>query len=178
MKRIYCTKNLGEFIGSVDNILPVDNKDLKANDWNAHIFTLDRKKCLIFVHALTHYTIFIEKFKKGDLKNIDEIFQSKLKQQLDRDELIYGNNFLEKIHFGQELKFYKTNNNRKVLGRLNDFVNIFKYHCKDKYGNIDNMDFIKENGIINKVSIELTQENTKYWTKPFEEMKKLIKTCA
>ena len=166
MKRVYCTKKLGEYIGVVDNNLPADNSELKPTDWNAHIFTLDRKKCLIFVHSLTHYTIFIDQIKKGDLKVINDIFREKLKLQMDNDNLTINPKLSEKLCIDKEIKFYKTNNNRRILGRINDFVSNF------------DMNVAYENGIINTTPIEMTIENIKFWTTPINEMKKIIKASA
>ena len=178
MKRIYCTKKLGEYIGVVDSNLPADNSELKPNDWNAHIFTLDRKKCLIFVHSLTHYTIFIDQIKKSDLKVINEIFREKLKSQMRNDNLTINPKLSEKLCIDKEIKFYKTNNNRRVLGRINDFVSNFKYHCKYKYSNLADMNVAYENGIINTTPIEMTIDNIKFWTTPINEMEKIIKASA
>lgn len=72
--------------------------------------------------------------------------------------------------------FYRTNNNRRVIGRINDFVSVFKYHCKYKYANFDDMDVIYENGIINTTPIELTINSKKNCTSPLKEMNELIKT--
>jgi hypothetical protein len=174
MKRIYCSKKLGDYIGSIEKNLPQDNLELKPNDWNAHLFTLDRKKCLIFVHALTHYTIFIEKILKKDLQNINSIFEERIKAQLDNDNLEIGIDLGEMLSIGHEIKFYKTNNNRRVIGRINDFAGNFKYHCQYKYASLDEMDVIYENGIINTTPIELTKNNKKYWTSPSDEMRKIL----
>lgn len=88
MKRVYCSKKLGDYIGSIDKNLPQDSLELKPCDWNAHLFILDRKKCLILVHALTYYTVFIDKLLKKDLQHLNSILEARFKSQFDNDNLI------------------------------------------------------------------------------------------
>ncbi len=83
----------------------------------------------------------------------------------------------EMLSIGHRLKFYKTNNNRRVIGRINDFAGNFKYHSKYKYASISDMNVIYENGIINTTPIELTINNKRFWTSPIEEMRKILKTA-
>lgn len=44
MTRVYCTNKLKEFIGKVETNLPADSNELSINDWNAHLFFIERKK--------------------------------------------------------------------------------------------------------------------------------------
>jgi hypothetical protein len=59
MTRVYCTKKLKDFIGNVDETLPLDCNDIKISDWNAHLFYVDKRKCIVFVNILTYYSVFI-----------------------------------------------------------------------------------------------------------------------
>ncbi|MGV8830302.1 MAG: DUF6933 domain-containing protein [Breznakibacter sp.] len=178
MKRVYCSKKLGDYIGSIDQNLPHNFSEIKPSDWNAHLFILDRKKFVVFVHALTNYTVFIDKILKKDLQNINSIFEERLKSQLVNDNLEIKAGLFNILLLGQEIEFYRTNNNKQVIGRLNDFVRIFKFHCQYKYDILDKRNVIHENEIINSTPIQLTINNKKYWTTPIKEMSELIKTSA
>jgi len=46
-------KKLHEFVGEVQTTLPTENIERNLNNWNGHLFFMDRKKCLVFVNNLT-----------------------------------------------------------------------------------------------------------------------------
>jgi hypothetical protein len=178
MSRIYCTKKLQSFIGQVDEKLPSDLNEISINDWNAHLFFLDKRKCLIFVNNLTFYTIFLVDILKKDLKNIDLIFRKRLQEQLVHDKIISDSEFAESIFSKPELNFFKTNNNKKVIGRINDFTDMFKVHCFYKYDNVKEMDVLKENGLMNQTTTGKLNEIKKSWSSPIQNLEEIIKTSA
>lgn len=178
MSRIYCTKKLQSFIGLVDEKLPSDINEISINDWNAHLFFLDKRKCLIFVNNLTFYTIFLTDILKNDLKNIDSIFRKKLQEQLVHDKIINDSEFAESIFTRLELNFFKTNNNKKVIGRINDFSFMFKVHCFYKYDNVKAMNLVYENGLINQTPTGKLYETKKGWSSPIQNLKEIIKTSG
>ena len=104
MSRIYCTKKFQSFVGQVDEKLPSDFNEISINDWNAHLFFLDKRKCLVFVNNLTFYTIFLTDLLKNDLKNIDLIFKERLQKQLVNDKIIENSELVESIF--PELKIF------------------------------------------------------------------------
>ena len=177
MTRVYCTKKLKEFIGDVDETLPVDYHDIKTSDWNAHLFFVDKRKCIVFVNILTYYSVFVADIIKADLKSIDEIFRKRLKEQLHHDGVVV--NDYENVSFlteGQKIRFIKTNSNKKVIGRINDFVHMFKVHVAYKYGHLNEMDVVYENGLFNKTPTGKYDDTKKSWSSPVENVKEKIKT--
>jgi hypothetical protein len=178
MARVYCTKKLKEFIGNIDEMLPEDYHDIKASDWNAHIFYVDRKKCIVFVHILTYYSVFISDIVKRDIKNIDEIFEKRLKEQLYHDRIIDNYKNVSFLTGGSQITFLKTNNNKKVIGRINDFVEMFKTHVFYKYGHLNETDIVHENGLLNTTFTGKYIDIKKCWTSPLQNVKELMKTIT
>jgi len=178
MTRVYCTKKLNDFIGNVEETLPDDFNDIKLSDWNAHLFFVDKRKCIAFVNILTYYSVFIADIVKKDIKNFDEIFITRLKEQLLKDRVIDDFKNVNLLTDEAKLCFIKTNNNKKVIGRINDFVDMFKVHCIVKYGHLNEMDIVYENGLLNKTPTGQYAEIKKTWTNPIENMKEKIKTSA
>ncbi|MDR4988788.1 MAG: hypothetical protein RG741_08145 [Bacteroidales bacterium] len=175
MTRIYCSKKLKEFIGDVYETLPVDYNELKLSDWNAHLFFVDKRKCIVFVNMLTYYSVFIADIVKKDLENIDEIFLKRLNEQLHHDGLAakdHENDSL--LTKGTKIRFIKTNNNKKVLGRINDFIYMFKVHVAYKYGLLSATDVVYENGIINTTSTGKYTDKRKGWTSPVANVKAIV----
>ena len=175
MIRVYCTKKLQEFIGDVDETLPADYNDIKLSDWNAHLFFVDKRKCIVFVNILTYYSVFIADIVKNDLKNIDEIFLKRLNEQMHHDGLVVKDH--ENGHFftdGAKIRFIKTNNNKKVIGRINDFVYMFKVHVAYKYGQLNETDVVNENGLINTTPTGKYIDIRRGWTSPAENVKAIM----
>lgn len=176
MPRIYCTKKLDGFIGNVDQDLPFDIIYRSLLDWNAHLFLAERKKCLVFVNNRTAYSVFIFGVSKKDLKNIDELFYGRLIEQLKHDKIINDNESFETFFPVEKLKFYKTNNDRKTIGRINDFVSLFKSHLFRKYEGLTNMDIVHENGLINSTPTGIPGEIKKTWSSPVKNLKNEMET--
>ena len=178
MTRIYCTKKLKDFIGNVEETLPINYNDIKLSDWNAHLFFVDKRKCIVFVNILTYYSVFIADIVKKDFKNIDEIFVKRLKEQLLQDRVLddFKNAIL--LTDGAKISFIKTNNNKKAIGRINDFVDMFKVHCSVKYGHLNEMDVVYENGLINRTPTGKYADIKKTWTSPVENIRDKMETSA
>jgi hypothetical protein len=178
MTKVYCTKKLKDFFENVDETLPDDFNDIKLSDWNAHLFFVDKRKCIVFVNIQTFYSVFIVDIVKKDLKNIDEIFRKRFKEQLIYDGVVEN---IEKTNFftdGEKISFFKTNNNKKVIGRINDFVDMFKVHCLVKYGHLNEMNVVYENGLINRTPTGKYTDIKKTWSRPVENLREMIKTSA
>jgi hypothetical protein len=178
MTRVYCTKKLKDFIGEVEETLPDDFNDIRLSDWNAHLFFVDKRKCIVFVNILTYYSVFIADIVKKDLKNIDEIFIKRLKEQLIQDRVIEDFNKAILLTDGERISFYKTNNNKKAIGRINDFVDMFKVHCSVKYGHLNDMDIVFENGLFNRSLTGQYADIKKTMTKPVDNLREKMKTSA
>jgi hypothetical protein len=178
MTRVYCTKKLEVFIGNVQQTLPDDYNDIKLSDWNAHLFFVDKRKCFVFVNILTNYSVFIADIVKKDLKNIDEIFMIRLNEQLLQDKVICDFKNAIPLTDCVKISFFKTNNNKKVIGRINDFVSTFKVHCSYKYGHLNEMDIVYENGLINTMPTGQYADIKKTWTSPVKNVKEKLKSSV
>lgn len=174
MTRIYCSKKLKDFIGNVEEVLPEDFKNIKLSDWNAHLFYVDKRKYLVFVNILTYFVVFIADIVKKDLKNIDEIFLNRLKEQLHQDPFFDDLNIENLLTDGNKINFLKTNNNKKAIGRINDYVYIYKVHCQVKYENPSNVDVVYENKLINEIPTGQYSDSKKTYTSPIANLKMKI----
>jgi len=178
MTRVYCTKKLKDFIGDVDETLPADYNDIKTSDWYAHLFFVDKRKCIVFVNILTYYSIFITDIIKKDLKNIDEIFRKRLKEQFRHDGIVSDFEDVSFLTEGPKIRFIKTNSNKKVIGRINDFVNMFKVHVSHKYGQLNEMDVVYENGLFNNTFTGKYSDLKKSRTSPVDNVKDTMRTSS
>lgn len=174
MINIFCTKKLQEFIGVVNTDLHTATTHRSLYNWNGHLFYVNRKKCIGLVNNRTGYSVFLTDLRKKDLHNFQSLFYERLKEQLIHDEIRNAKEILDSLYSMGEIKFYKTNNDRKTIGRLNDFIGMFKRHLFYKYGNIENMHLTYENGLINNTPTGVPGETRKTWSSPVENMHKML----
>nr|WP_157961105.1 hypothetical protein [Lutibacter citreus] len=108
----------------MENSLDVENIFGK---WNASLFYIARKKCLIFVNSKSFYSVIIPKFSISELGKIDQLFLENFYQQLIFEKIDVDLEFIVK-NIGK-LSFHHTDNDRKITGIIN-------YH-------ISNVDYLK-----------------------------------
>ena len=174
MPIIYCTKKLANFINR-DGLSPIQPETPSPlGEWNGHLFTINRKKCLVFVNNRSWYSVFITDISKKDLADFNQLFLSRVVQQMIHD-LHLTNKELAVLenHFGP-VRLASTNNDKKTLGIINDLVYTFKVHCQIKYGALDYLPLIHENEIMND-TIRNTSKGYTHLFRPIDAMKNLMK---
>ena len=142
---IFCSKKLHEFVGDVQKKLLTENIERNLRNWNGHLFFLVRKKCLVFVNNLTNYAVFMPDFVKTDLPNFETFVYDRLEEQLKHDGVVANSKAFDKLFPRDGFQFYKTNNDRRITGRINDQVQTFKVHRFHKYESFDDMRVAYEN---------------------------------
>ena len=174
MIQIFCSKKLHEFVRDVQ-IAPA-SKEIERNlkIWNGHLFFLDRKKCLVFVNNLTHYSVFMTEFAKKDLANFETLFYHRLEEQLKHDQIISSSEGFDKLFPRDGFEFHRTNNDRKMTGRIKDLVETFKVHRFYKYESFDDMRIVYENGLMNSRGNKGIGEDRNRYVSAIEVFKKAI----
>lgn len=178
MTPIFCSNKLRNLIGSEKMILFTDETESSIGGWNGHLFTVDRRKCLAFVNNRSYYVIFIVDILKNDLNNFNELFTNRLIQQLLFDKIITLKYIPLIKSIQSSILLAETNNDKKTIGTMNDFIYQFKVHREYKYENLNQMDVIKENSLINDTLTKSREKSNSKYGRPKTEMKELIETYA
>ena len=127
MLQLKCTakviKELGLKSGKL--AIPVQGESILGN-WYLNLFTVDRRKTFIFVNERTLLSFIVFGVRKSNIDKTPEIFLNGL------DHLLILESFepdaVKRAFQGYEsLEFTKTNS-RKVLGNMNDLVDMYRYH--------------------------------------------------
>ena len=92
--------------------------------WFAHLFRLERRKCVIFTNDRTLYTVLLFDLKKRDFEFLGERFISGLIENLKRDE--FPSEKIASIAIACYPVSWGATNNRSVLGSMNDMVRLSK----------------------------------------------------
>jgi len=132
MVKIHCTAKLKDFLNP---LVETDSFDI-SEVWNAHLFYLNRKKCICFLNKETLYAIVLFDVLKKDLKNIKSLFVKSLIQQLYSDGILVEENEPKVRAEFAEIHFYPTNNDRSVVGSLND--TLFRVKVSETFGEAKN----------------------------------------
>ncbi len=165
MTKIFTTKKLEKIIHKrIENSeYVVENK---LGNWNATVFYVAKKKCLLFVNEKTFFSVIIPRFSTKDNNRIEDMFIECFYNQLIFEKI---NIDFEKIcsNIG-EITFNSTNNNRKIIGILNyniEKLNYFKYNYP-----------IFNSSVIRDMTKKLNETPFKQlgWRLPNEKMESLL----
>lgn len=121
MGQLYCTQKLGKFIqtGRKEGLPQTEH------DWSGHLFFIFGRKCIIFVHKKTLYTVMLMDVFKKDMPHIDRLFLESFINQLEADNILGSHEALIRNVY-KEINLVSTDNDRKTLGTINNIVSIFQ----------------------------------------------------
>jgi hypothetical protein len=117
MPTLFCSLKLSKFI-NLKTKLP----SVSLNNWNGHLFYLEKRKCLAFVHKETFYSFVLFDILKKDLTNFKELFINGFLNQLNTDHLLTNElkDFILKDLETFELSV--TDGDASTIGFLNDCI--------------------------------------------------------
>ena len=179
MANIFCTKKLQNLVGK-KLIASEQQSDELLGNWNANIFTMNRRKCLIVMNDTTYYCLLFLDILKKDLLNFQELFYQRLIEQFDYDGLNFPLDCSSKLLNACEPNFLGTNNNRKVLGTMNKYVYEIEYFFHlDYHGDFSLVNLPELNNRFSNDLVGALKPGKYEFGRPHEEMRKLLeKVCA
>jgi len=126
---IFCTKKLEGFVETKERTLESYTSD---NNWNGQLISVDRRKCLFFVHKQTLYSILLLDILKKDLLNLDNLFFNCLIDQLKLDNLYKPqlDHHLKENY--STLNLFKTDNDQSTLSALRDGITRLNSSIEDE----------------------------------------------
>jgi hypothetical protein len=117
MPTIFCSIKLAKLIG-VKTRLP----SLSIDNWNGHLFALQGRKCLVFVHKETFYSFVIFDVLKKELSDFKRIFTDNFLKQLANDHLLSDSLEDLIIKDFQSFELSTTDGDKSTIGYLNDCI--------------------------------------------------------
>lgn len=172
MTRIHLSAKLQALFTPFGPEVKITNSNAALGDWNGHVFTLNRKRYLLFVNNKTYYAVILAGVQKKQMANFSVFFRGHLIQQLIYDEIISpADNQLITALYGHA-QIARTNNDRKVLGTINEFIFMIRV-----YSEMLLPDDLKIAALNHKINNSLTgagQTGKRLYRKPINEMKNLI----
>jgi hypothetical protein len=174
MTTAFCSNKLKDFIGSA-NLSKVDSLTASGyGDWNAHLFLFGKHKHIIFVNNKTYYSLIIENIRKADFKDFETLFFNRLIEQFIFDKVIDQSESLIILQKLLPLRLAFTNNDKKAIGTLNDFV--YQYKCNRNSVHWFYRKIIEINNSINNSLTGAGRNNEQRYGRPIIEMAAIINT--
>ena len=119
-----------------------------GDGWHANLLRLERRKCVLFTHDTTLYSVFVPGLTKPDFEHLDEVFGQRLFKVLLWDEFPQAQ--IERMLDTCRTIRFARSNNRSVLGSMNDLrFQIEVYVAHD--GGLANTDMAELHHKLNRV---------------------------
>ncbi|MCW8944108.1 MAG: hypothetical protein OQL27_04980 [Sedimenticola sp.] len=94
--------------------------------WHANVLRIDRRKCVLFIHDQSLFSVFVAGLKRSDFDRLDEVFGQAMFRTLrlfDFDQ----RQVEQLLDWGRHNSYTKTNS-RSVLGSMNDMALHLQHH--------------------------------------------------
>lgn len=133
MPYLKCTKVVRDFAGiKTDGMQATVETPNEFGNWYVNMFTVDRKKTLIFMNERTLMSFIVYGLKKSNCSDLHPIFLGGIEQLLQMEDV-------PEDRIGQIIKTYAAiryakTDNRASLGNMNDLVFAYKVFVLDGGG--------------------------------------------
>ena len=126
MPIIFCSIKLSKLI-DLKQRLP----STSLNNWNGHLFILERRKSIAFVHKETLYSFVFFGILKSQLKFFKEYFLDNFLEQLEFDQLLSPELEVKIRNNFNSFELSTTDDDRSTIGYLNDCIARLKWQPND-----------------------------------------------
>ena len=145
MPYICCTQKLAKELGTKLSFPLKESGGL--GNWYANLLLIDRRKCVLFTHEQTLYSVFVPGLKKPEFQCLDDVFVQALFKQLRTERFTQGQ--IERIleEYDGKIKYAKTDN-RSLLGSMNDLA----FHVNDVVQSHQNLAHVDVFSLVRKLN--------------------------
>ena len=139
---IHCTQKL---LAEIPDRLM--DPSASGESWHANLLRFDRRKCVLFTHDATLYSVFVPGLKKPEFEQLDEVFGQRLFKALVWDE--FPQTLIERMLDACRAIRFTRSNNRSVLGSMNDIRFQIEVHTQHD-GGLENVDLAELHHRLNR----------------------------
>ena len=173
MPILFCSVKLAKLTG-VKTRLP----SISMDNWNGHLFALQGRKCLVFVHKETCYSFVIFNVLKKQLLDFKQLFVDHFLMQLEHDNLLSGELKKSILSDFQNLEFSTTDGDKSAIGYLNDCITRIKWEREGRPPTLEEAKFYVENYYNENPIFQKHGTGSKRLVKPKMLMKGKLKSYA
>ena len=167
--QIRCTQKLLKELGVKNSELAeIEKPDTILGNWYANIFTLDRRKTIIFMNERTLLSFIIFGIRKDNIKNFPIVFVNGIERVLTMEG--FDDNIIDKVLSEYTHIFLTKTDSKSLLGNMNDLVNLYAHFVLSAGG-------LKQADLFDVIArINRTPQRTIGWQNSVEAVKEIIGT--
>ena len=171
MLQLRCTLKVQKQLGlSPNDLSEVKGPDSLLGNWYSNLFMVDRRKTLIFMNERTLLSFVIYGVRKDNSKKISEILLRGIDQLLSMERFDISE--INSVFLGYDSVQITKTNSRRVLGNMNDLVELYK-HSILYNGGLKHCDLAS---IIHRIN--RTPQRNLGWSNSIEVVKQLLRENA
>jgi Domain of unknown function (DUF6933) len=165
--QIRCTQKLLKELGVKNSELAdIEKPDTYLGNWYANIFTLDRRKAIIFMNERTLLSFIIYGIRKDNIKNFPIVFFNGVERVLIMEGV--DTHIVEEVLSDYTQIFFTKTDNKSSLGNMNDLVSLYTHFVLSGGGlkQVDLFDVIAQ--------INRTPQRNIGWANSIESVKDIL----
>ncbi len=116
--------------------------------WHANLLRFDRRKCVLFTHDESLYSVFVPGLRKPEFEQLDEVFGQRLFKALMWDE--FSQTQIERMLEACRVIRFTRSGNRSVLGSMNDMRFQIGVHLEHD-GGLTSIDLAQLHHALNRI---------------------------
>lgn len=126
MYQLRCTKKVQDILGlKSSNLAEIRDENFALGNWYVNTFTVNRRKCLLFMEEKTLLSFVLVGLRKDHHKNMGQIFKNGVVQLLELEGVSpFVIKAFEKAP--EHIEYTKTDS-KKLLGNINDLLATYEY---------------------------------------------------
>lgn len=128
MAIIYCSAKLSTLMGLSKKPKEQSITEVDSHGWNALLFYLNKKKCMLFMHKPSLYSFLALDIVKKDLLDFPKFFRQHFTDQLMADQLLNPQSKTYMDTTCDSITLFSTDNDKKVLGSMNNHILTIRYY--------------------------------------------------
>jgi hypothetical protein len=119
-----------------------------GDGWHANMWRIERRKCVLFTHDASLYSVFVPGLTKPDFARLGEVFGERVFKAMLRDE--FSQTHIERtLEACRAIRFGRSGN-RSVLGSMNEM----RFHIElgiQHWGGLHRQDLIDLHHRLNRI---------------------------
>ncbi len=164
MGTVRCTKKLLKEL-RIDNAITA-GEDGGLGGWHANLFLSHRRKCVLFIHDRSLYSLLLTGLKRKDFDELAFLFGEILFKTMRLNG--FSQKAIERMLTEYEQVSFASTNSRSVLGSMNDRIAEVRFQL-DRFDSLEAANI----GEIRKLVNEVPMGALKY-AQPVEELARLL----
>lgn len=131
MTILFCSEKLEKLVGPVTEDTPSSMRS-KFGNWYGHVFVMERKRNIIFLHDKTAYSFVWLNVKKSSLKDFPGVFKESLIKQLHFDLSISEGQEINIRKWMDTIILGKSSERKQIRITVRDYISLIKEQASKK----------------------------------------------